>query len=167
MDDCPFCHVPAILATTTVAFLASPIQITKQIYKSYVSIETPEISQSDFTPGFRAKLMAYNKSDQVQAQAKTHKEAWLSFLKTNTPHAIIFESEYDANDNNLAMFLENLSLPKDWDIVSFSPTQYILTKRAARILYKSSIQFNCPIQKYIHSFKVLKVIEQRIKSSNI
>ena len=159
MVDCPLCFVPAIVAKETTAYILSEEKPSKTLYKSYNQITKQEISQGDFrinikfTPGFRLNY-DYNLAN----EATRHKEAWSKFLKEDNPYAIVFDDAEDADDTQLSIYLENLQPPKDWDILIFTPTQYILNKRAAKILFYSANQFNKPIKDYITSFFVLKAI---------
>ena len=135
----------------------------KTPYKSCLPIDTsgndnfniePYKKATGFTPSFR---LNYTQTEAIQNIQ--HKSAWNSFLKSNTPHAIIFDYALNAEDTQLSIYLENLIPPKDWDIIAFSETQYILNRRAAKILSQASLQFNTPINKYIRAFEVLKVIQ--------
>jgi len=159
MADCALCVVPAIVANETIAYVLENTIVNKTLYKSYTQITLPEISQADFrtninfTPGFRLR---YDYT--LAAESLRHKEAWSKFLKEGSPHAILFNDNNDADNTQLSIYLENLNPPKDWDILIFSSTQYLITKRAAKILFYSAKQFDKPIKDYITSFSVLKAI---------
>jgi hypothetical protein len=160
MVDCSLCFVPAIVAKETTAYILNDGVNTKTLYKSYIPVTKQEISKGDFrvnfkfTPGFRL-----NYDYELANEALRHKEAWSKFLKEENPYAIVFDDAENADDTQLSIYLENLQPPKDWDILIFTPTQYILNKRAAKILYYSANQFNKPIKDYITSFFILKTIK--------
>jgi hypothetical protein len=162
MADCALCVVPAIVAHETIAYVLENTIVNKTLYKSYAKINPPEISQADlrtnlnFTPGFR--LRYDNKS---AIECLWHKEAWSKFLKEGAPHAIVFNNNNDADNTQLSIYLENLNPPKDWDILIFSSSEYIINKRAAKILFYSAKQFDKPIKDYITSFSVLKTINAK------
>jgi len=160
MVDCSLCFVPAIVAKETTAYILNDGVNTKTLYKSYIPVTKQEISKGDFrvnfkfTPGFRL-----NYDYELANEALRHKEAWSKFLKEENPYAIVFDDAENADDTQLSIYLENLQPPKDWDILIFTPTQYVLNKRAAKILYYSANQFNKPIKDYITSFFILKTIK--------
>lgn len=162
MSDCQLCYVPAILAKETVVFLLNNIEATKNLYKTYHQVPTSHASQLDFTPGFRIRY----KNQETAVEAATHKQVWAEIHKSldKSPYSIIFDTQRSVDDANLAIYLENAVLPKDWDIFLLTDTQYILTKRAAKILLSSAVQFNTNLSDYIRSFKVLKVIDAVYKS---
>jgi hypothetical protein len=159
MVDCALCFVPILIAKETNAYILSETLPSKSIYKTYTQIKVSEISHADFrsnvnfTPGFRLRY-----DNNTASEALRHKAAWSMFLKTESPHAIIFDETEKADDIQLSIYLENKQLPKDWDIIVF-PATYIINKRAAKILYHSAAQFDKPINVYISSFSVLKVIK--------
>ena len=161
MVDCPLCFIPAIVAKETIAYNSTQKRQSKYLYKTYTEISPTEISQGDFrtntnfTPGFRLRY-----DYKIGIEALKHKEVWSKFLKEeSSPYAIVFDDEEDVDDGQLSIYLENLQPPKDWDILIISPTQYIINKRAAKILYYSAKQFDKPIKDYINSFFVLKAIK--------
>ena len=163
MQSCSLCNTPSFRADATVAYILNKSQHKKNLYKTYHIPNTLQNNSkdiesykknTDFTPGFRLK---YSEAEAIKNNG--HKYAWRHFLKSDVNHAIIFEDASTADDTQLSIYLENITPPKDWDIIAFSPTQYILNKRAAKILYYASLQFNVPIDKYIHAFEVLKVIQ--------
>jgi hypothetical protein len=82
---------------------------------------------------------------------------WETFLKSDKHHCVVFNNINTAIDSDLPKTLESKILAKDWDICLISDTQYIFTKRAARILHGSSKQFNTDLKNYLLSFSVLAV----------
>jgi len=165
MTDCVFCNIFAINCKETEAYLLAQGKSKSQIpdpsqksYFKYNIITNPTINEhivpslKTLTPGARLIL----KSQEVQ-DLFNHKSVWESFLKSDKHHGIVFNSIETAIDNTIPKKLESKQLAKDWDICLISETQYIFTKRAARILYGSSKQFNTDLKNYLQSFSVLAV----------
>jgi hypothetical protein len=164
MTDCVFCNIIAIKCKETEAYLVnqsssdgSPDHSLNH-YAKITIIAKPTINASELinlkslTPGARLIL----KSQDVQLLLQ-HKSVWELFLKSDKHHAVVFNSIDTAIDNIMQKKLESKTLAKDWDICLISDTEYIFTKRAARILYGSSKQFNTDLKTYLLSFSVLAV----------
>ena len=164
MTDCVFCNIIAINCKETEAYLSqgeskslAPDPSVNHYSKiNIVPSTTINIDDlptlSSLTPGARLIL----KSQSIQ-ELMQHKSIWGSFLKSDKHHGIVFNNMETAIDNALPKKLESKNLAKDWDICLISDTQYIFTKRAARILYGSSKQFNTDLKTYLISFSVLAV----------
>lgn len=165
MTDCVFCNIIAINCKETEAYLLTeaesqaPVPPTNYYFR-FNNVAKPTINESDITtfaaltPGARLTL----KITEINELLK-HKYVWESFLKTDTHHCIIFNNLNTAIDNSLPKKLELKQLAKDWDICLISDTEYIFTKRAARILLGSSKQFNTDLKNYLLSFSVLAVFK--------
>jgi hypothetical protein len=163
MTDCVFCNIIAINCKETEAYLLTeaesqaPAPATNH-YNRFNNVANPTINESDIpkfvalTPGARLTL----KLNEINELLK-HKSVWESFLKSDKHHCIIFNNLDTAIDNILKKKLESKQLAKDWDICLVSDTEYIFTKRAARILLGSSKQFNTDLKNYLLSFSVLSV----------
>lgn len=163
MTDCVFCNIIAINCKETEAYLLTeaesqaPAPETNH-YHRFNNVANPTINESDIptfaalTPGARLTL----KLTEINELLK-HKSVWESFLKSDKHHCIIFDNLDTAIDNTLPKKLESKQLAKDWDICLVSDTEYIFTKRAARILLGSSKQFNTDLKNYLLSFSVLSV----------
>jgi len=131
--------------------IGTPVPKTTH-YLRINSINDIKGKQELFTPSARLLL-----SLKEQQEALNHRDIWINFLKSAAEYAIVFDTD-DINDKQLTIFIENKQLPKDWDIILISDTQYILNKRAARILLSSCKQIHQPIKDYLRAFEVLKVL---------
>jgi len=101
-----------------------------------------------FTPHARLTLNLA-----LASQLLAHEQAWNLFVAEPTAlHGAFCEQE----PKDLSLY--NLDLPRDWDIIILTGTDYILTKRAARILLHSATQFHVPLIDYLQAFNVLKVV---------
>jgi len=103
---------------------------------------------SRFTPHARLTLnLAF------AGQLLTHERAWSMFVKEQSaPYGAFYEQE----PKDLLAY--NLDLPRDWDVIILTETDYILNKRAARILLHSATQFHVPLITYLQAFNLLKVV---------
>ena len=163
MTDCVFCNIIAINCKETEAYLLTEAESqvpapTVNHYYRFNDVANPTIKDSEIhslvalTPGARLYLKLTDVNELLK-----HKSVWASFLKSDKHHCLIFNNLDTAIDNALPKKLESKHLAKDWDICLISDTQYICTKRAARILYGSSKQFNTDLKNYLLSFSVLAV----------
>jgi hypothetical protein len=164
MTDCIFCTVPDLLCKTTPAYLIGPLTIPeKSRFLSYSVIDIIPIISKDvfstmtiFTPGARLALSLKDAAELI-----AHRKAWLEIMQNKSHYSVIFDSEIQLNDMMTHNRIQNLQLPKDWDIVSISDTQYVLNKRAAKILVESTMQFHANVATLLDSIKILKVIKIR------
>ena len=165
MTDCVFCNIIAINCKETEAYLIPQGKSQSQVpapetnhYYRFNNVANPTINESEIstlvtlTPGARLTLKLTDLNELL-----AHKSVWESFLKSDKHHCIVFNNLDTAIDNTLPKKLESKQLAKDWDICFISDTEYIITKRAARILYGSSKQFNTDLKNYLQSFSVLAV----------
>jgi hypothetical protein len=154
MDDCRFCKTVPLKQNTIVAwcigFPASP----KPIYLRYNTVVFPELDVDTFrfsvrfTPHARLTLNLARAS-----QLLAHEQAWTMFVKEpSVPYGAFCEQD----PKDLSTY--NLDLPRDWDVIILTATDYILTKRAARILLHSATQFHVPLMDYLQAFNLLKVV---------
>ena len=160
MADCVLCKVTPILAQQTDQFIIDIPDLPSKHYLNVNSLISESLHSEElktcktFTPGARLRLELTEANELL-----THKKIWEMFAKSDSPHAIVFNKRTDAEDIQLSIFIENKELPKDWDIILISDTQYILNKRASRILLNSSRQFYTNLESYLKSFEVLKVLK--------
>ena len=159
MTDCILCKITPILASSTDLFLIDVPEIEASHYSTVNSIRSEELrpenfkTNTAFTPGARLKM------ELTEAiEILNHKKVWEIFITLNSPHAIVLNNKKDAEDRQLSIFIENKEVPKDWDIILVSSNQYILTKRAARILLASTRQISNNLETYLLSFEALKVL---------
>jgi len=124
------------------------------IIATQISTKEGFYNMTVFTPGSRL-VLTLDEASQLIA----HRKAWTDIMNSATPLGIIFENYADLTDINLQFRLENLELPKDWDIVVISDSQYALNKRAAKILYEATLQYHAPVKSLIKSISILKVIQ--------
>jgi hypothetical protein len=155
MDDCKFCILkPIILAETPVYQCGDSTPVLKNPYKSLTLIPSqparPFHSDARFTPRARLTL-----TEAEAAAALRHRAAWRLFLNNPANHAFIA----DEPSEQLARQATATNLPKDWDIVMLTPTQYIMTRRAAATALESSIQFHDPIPKFLTTLPFIKVVD--------
>lgn len=159
MTDCIFCTVPELLASTLPVYCIGIPVPEKSDYLRYLSINTsPLVSQSDFlemtifTPGARLSLTLDDANKLI-----SHRQAWINIMNNEEPYGAIFENPDDVTNTDIRFRLENLKLPKDWDVIEISDTQYVLNKRAAKIFVESTLQYHAPVNPFIESFVILKV----------
>ena len=133
---------------------------TKKYYLSINSIVTEAVKQSDFVSNTRFTAGARLTLELTEAnEFLKHTEAWDKFIKSDKRYAVIFDKLKDISDKELSIFIENKRLPKDWDLVLIDDTQYILNKRAAKILMNSAKQIHHNLKTYLNSFEVLKLVK--------
>ena len=152
MTDCLLCNISPLIGEKIEAYLiGTPVPI-KTHYLRINSINDTKGNKELFTPSARL-LLSLNE----QQEALNHRDIWINFLKSEAEYAIVFDSE-NINDKQLTIFIENKQIPKDWDIILISDTQYIFNKRAARILLTSCKQIHQQLKDYLKAFEVLKVL---------
>lgn len=159
MDDCPFCKtIPLLANALPVWCIGFPVQ-TNPRYLRYNTVAVPELTAdylrtSDrFTPRARMELNLA-----LAGQLIAHEKAWAEFVDAPEPYGAFYEHAEAATNSNLPAFIENLDIPRDWDVILLSSTEYLLNKRAARILKQSAVQFHVKLFEYMNAFKVLKVV---------
>jgi len=152
MDNCKFCAYKPIEVIKTHLYLCSkevPAALPKYASVTTIPIQ-PTLNNykhdTRFSPGARLSL-----SPEQAQEMLTHRQAWTQFLDTKAEHALICRSNH-ANKN-----IENVAPPKDWDVMMISDTDYVLTKRGAKLLL-STYQIHDPLPLYIQSHPLLKVI---------
>lgn len=160
MADCIYCTVPDLLCKKLPILLigSTPVPDVSR-YLNVTQIQHTEITsfsdfqkQSNFTPGSRLD-MPIDSANQLIA----HRKAWLETLKMSADYFAVFDNP--AFLNNLPNRLEHLKLPKDWDVITITESQYVFTKRAAKIFIDSTLQFHLPLKTFLKSFKILKVLD--------
>ena len=107
-------------------------------------------------PATRHQFIA---SSRYADQLIAHRKAWTDIMNGKEPYGIIFDKEAELMNINLQFRLENLKLPKDWDIIKISDTQYVLSKRAAKILVEATLQYHDPVKHLLQSLVILKVFD--------
>lgn len=160
MGDCKLCKPNLIKAEKMgVWSLGIPVPATNKHYLSqkYIAkrtIEKDELRTTDkVTPAGRL-LMTEADVSQIMA----HYQAWDEFIQSSAEFGAFFETPDTVNNNDIAARLENLELPRDWDIILIDDTEYVLNKRTARILKVSAQQFHCPLKVYLTVFDIFKII---------
>jgi spore germination protein YaaH len=163
MSDCAFCEIIPFKANNTPVWIITDTNTNihnDSIYKEAIYIQRKTISETefkyctDFTPKARITLTQKEASELL-----THSEIW---KQIKAEHAIIFTEIANITDTQLANKLENLKLPKDWDIILLTNNQdiqYVLTKRAAHILLASSRQFHNNLKTFIESIQGLRIVK--------
>lgn len=141
MSNCIFCTVPDIIYKNT------------PIYNVEVPVIAHQTNTTIFTP--RARLLL---SPEDANRLIKHREAWISHYNSNSPHAIIAESQLNPL---IGKQIESMKLPKDWDIIKISATEYVLTKRAANVLILATQQYHDTVTELINTLSILKVIDLR------
>ena len=163
IGDCVLCNVPNLLTNKTPVWLITNKTITNtpSLYESY-NYKKP-LTNKDFKTNiyFTPKARYTLTIDQAN-ELLTHSKIWNEFLVTKKNHAIIFTDESLLSNIDVAHRLENLVLPKDWDIIMLPNGDYVLTKRAANILLASCRQFNNPLKTYIHSIPGLRIVSGNV-----
>lgn len=159
MSDCAFCVIPEIICAKIPAYCIRIPVPEKLHYLQYNIINISNIkSESDFykmtnfTPGSRCNL-SLDDANRLLA----HRQAWILINTNNEPYGAVFENMSDIENNTIKIQLENLQLPKDWDIIKISENQYILNKHASRVLIQSTYQFHLPLHILLNSVEFLKV----------
>ena len=163
MSDCVFCKIKPLLLDDTPSWIISPETnpiYEKHIYKTLtpfhkIVIKATEFkNRIDFTPKARLSMTLAEASELV-----THREIW---KQITAEHSVIFTDVTNITDKKLAIKLENLTLPKDWDIIVLTDKpeqmQYVITKRASQILLASSRQFHTCLKTFIESIKGLRIV---------
>lgn len=165
MTDCIFCTIPDLICKKVPAFFinvkaqAPEPEPTRYLRYSIINI-SPILSKEEFlkmavfTPGSRLVLQLED-ADQLIA----HRKAWTDIMNSKEPYGIIFDNEAELMNIDLQFRLENLKLPKDWDIIKITDTQYVLSKRAAKILFEATLQYNEPVKQLLQSLVILKVFD--------
>ena len=161
MSDCIFCDIPALVCKK-MPVLCIGIPVPKNTtYLSYKHINNSQsITKSNFnnlsffTPGSRLD-MNLNDANQLVA----HRAAWIETIDMKEPYYAFFDNSIDLENNDISFRLENIKLPKDWDVLKITDTQYILTKRATKIFLNSNLQFHLTLKILIDSFEILKVLD--------
>ena len=164
MTDCIFCTIPDLICKKVPAFLIATQTIPDQKetrYLRYSIINISPISSNAefskmavFTPGSRLVLTLED-----AAQLIAHRKAWTDIMNGKEPYGIVFDHEDELMNIDLQFRLENLKLTKDWDIIKITDTQYVLSKRAAKILVEATLQYNEPIKQLLQSLVILKVFD--------
>lgn len=157
MSDCIFCTVPDIVYKDTPIYnVGAPVV---EEYTNAINGTKHLKSKSDlakatiFTPRSRLVLSLEDANRLIR-----HREAWLLHSKSTVPHALIAESQMNPS---IGRKLESMQLPKDWDIVKISATEYVLTKRAAKVLILATQQYHDTVPDLIDTLSILKVVQLR------
>ena len=169
MTDCIFCTIPDIICKKVPAFFitqaaqkvqAAPDQENARYLRYSIINISPILSKAEFskmtvfTPGSRL-VLSLEDADQLIA----HRKAWTDIMNGKEPYGIIFDKEAELMNIDLQFRLENLKLPKDWDIIKITDTQYVLSKRAAKILVEATLQYHDPVKQLLQSLVILKVFD--------
>jgi len=164
LGDCVLCNVPSLLTNKTPVWLITNKTIllsTSSLYESYNY--TKPITNNDFKTNVNFTPKArYTLTIEQSNELLTHSKIWNEFLVTKKNHAIIFTDESLLSNIDVAHRLENLVLPKDWDIIMLPNGNYVLTNRAANILLASCRQFNNPLNTYIQSIPGLRIVSANL-----
>jgi hypothetical protein len=168
MSSCIFCTVPQLICTQTPAYIIGiPVPQT-QLYSDFHAINITQFeSQAEFnkttffTPGSRLDL-----SLEEAQRLVAHRSAWLSIMNGNKPHATILELIETLENTIITKRLENVQLPKDWDIIKITKNEYVLNKRAAKILVESTQQFHKTLEELLTSLDILKTFNMDGKLLN-
>jgi len=159
MEDCEFCKVPPIEASKTAVWAIDIPVPEKSIYLRYTNIKYQKFEQDEFRTMARFSPRARLTWSLEEAfQFTAHMQAWTEFIASPEIHCLIFENSDQLNNKDLSIRLENLTLPKDWDVIFISDTQYLLTKRAANIYANSIHQYHQPLKTYLRTFEFLRLI---------
>lgn len=167
MTDCIFCNIPDLICKKVPAFLISTQaaqkvpdpENTRYLRYSIINI-SPILSKAEFskmtafTPGSRLVLSLEHASQLI-----AHRKAWADIMNSKEPYGIIFDQEAELMNIDLQFRLENLKLAKDWDAIKITDTQYVLTKRAAKILVEATLQYHQPVKRILQSLVILKVFD--------
>jgi hypothetical protein len=160
MEDCHLCAHTPITRENTVAYLVSnkrQAEVPASLYKSrtLITVEPPTDFKTDtrFTAKARLTLTIAEATEFLH-----HKQAWREFLVTkDTKCGAIFDST-DIDSEKRTRQIVSFDLPKDWDVLFITATQYVLTRRAASLLLNSCSQIHHPLTTYIKSIPFLKII---------
>ena len=159
MEDCHLCAHTPITRETTAVYLVSKKQPEVPAFwtkRTLITVEPPIDFKTDTRFTAKARLIL---TIQEAVEFLHHKQAWRSFIitDTTTKTAAIFDSK-DINDERLVRQIISFDLPKDWDVLFITATQYVLTRRAASLLLNSSSQIHHPLTTYIKSIPFLKIM---------
>ena len=154
MDDCHLCSTVPFRQAEIPAWCIGFPAPTDKLYLRYNTVVFPDLAVEQFqfavrfTPHARLTLNLA-----LAAQLLAHEQAWDQFIKEDSaPYAGFYEQEPADLQSQV------LDLPRDWDVIILTETDYILTKRAARILKHSATQFHVPLMDYLQAFNLLKVV---------
>ena len=159
MEDCHLCAHTPITRETTATYLVSKKQSEVPAFwtnRTLITVEPPTDFKTDTRFTAKARLIL---TIQEATEFLHHKQTWRNFLITDstTKTAAIFDSA-DIEDERLARRIISFDLPKDWDVLFITATQYVLTRRAASLLLNSSSQIHHPLTTYIKSIPFLKIM---------
>jgi len=159
MEDCHLCAHTPITRETNATYLVSKKQTEVPAFwlnPILITVESPTDFKMDTRFTARARL---NLTTFEATEFHHHKQAWREFLvsDTTTTTAAIFDST-DINSEKLARRIISFDIPKDWDVLFITATQYILTRRAASLLLNSCSQIHHPLTTYIKSIPFLKIM---------
>ena len=164
MIPCNFCADKPIKIVETPAWFIGLPAITGP-FKYSVSVPISNVSDfrtdTRFTPEARLTLDMSGAS-----QLSGHRIAWASFIKTGAHHGLILEDSYLANNPSNIQSLETIEIPRDWDILLLSDTQYLLTQRAASILHSSTSQFHHNLSRLLRTHPLLKSVNASLNKNS-
>jgi len=154
MTDCIFCTVPDIIYKTIPIYSVGVPVVTEDpnhnIVAKQLKTATDLAKATVFTPRSRLVLSLEDANRLIK-----HRTAWLLYSKNTSPHAIITENPLNPL---IGRKLESMKLPKDWDIIKISPTDYVLTQRAAKVLILATQQYHDKLPDLIGTLAILKVL---------
>jgi hypothetical protein len=160
MSDCIFCTVPDIIYKNTAIYNVGVPVIVEDAACKTINIVTTQLKTNIdlskatiFTPRSRLVLSLEDANRLIK-----HREAWLLHSKSTSPHAIIAESLLTSL---IGRQLESMKLPKDWDIIKITTTDYVLTQRAAKVLILATQQYHDNVTDLIDTLSMLKVLQLR------
>ena len=161
MSDCALCKVPELIGSKMPAWcigIPEKEEPENNNYLRVAHIKSSEMSHAEFlkavnfTPGARLQMSLEDANKLIN-----HRNAWYEVSSSEEPYGVIFDSQNDLENKDLVFRFENLDLPKDWDVIKISDSQYILSKRAANTYIRSSLQFHDHLPIFLESFAILKV----------
>jgi hypothetical protein len=160
MSDCIFCTVPDIIYKNTPIYnVGTPVIVEDAACKTINIVTTQLKTNIDlskatiFTPRSRLVLSLEDANRLIK-----HREAWLLHSNSTSPHAIITESLLTSL---IGRQLESMKLPKDWDVIKITATDYVLTQRAAKVLILATQQYHDNVTDLIDTLSMLKVLQLR------
>lgn len=157
MSDCIFCTVPDIVYKNTPIYNVGTPVVDENTVSNIVTkqLKTPaDLSKATiFTPRSRLVLSLEDANRLIK-----HREAWLLHSNSTNPHAIITENQLTPL---IGRQIESMKLPKDWDIVKITTTDYVLTQRAAKVLILATQQYHDTVPDLIDTLSMLKVLQLR------